>query len=666
MEPLSLLRLSCDIRQQIFGQYLAPNSISIALLKQTCRQIYCEITTNVATHGPIDPFQLDGSSLQTIESTMGEVRPDNTEAVEWNGIFLNALSLKRLDDMMLLLDKSANPAHGLFACSGLICSGKKSRWVYYNDMAQMLSAYDAETITLFYRRLPCGCARLSFVCAAIRNCLYHVIRACPEYTFLLGDPQDSFLLRDGTTYEHLFCITVRQRDDAAGCRYLGQLLGHAIGTAGNIEMLQIIYKLPFVNYFIIEFNHYCIRAAAAANRYNMIEYMGKDERSKVYAALYPSIKHGHQKIMQYASGDYDLPTTDLMHLLHHASVKGDSNTFQKLSKMGQIDFSDVHWPLGNVYWPVRLGSAATRSNQDFAFFLSLCVKEFPSEIKNLADNLAIYAEGSSSTQPMMASALDEFFGIGMRNLSTSRVMFIVEELIQVAGFSPRHLYICVLWHMLKRVHFERELADIIVDRLMRLLVHDPLTPAQHVEMSRLALTDKAFLWSQTLFPCTISPECATSFLNLIDSTWRVRASLTFLKPYFLRCLQFGASLTYGVCRIVDLLGILYGPPFLPNDTIYDDPEYLPKLFLGLVLVGSVDPIVKLLTGVDENLRWVRILKKVLVENVTIPEVKRLNDGCIHYTSKSDYCLLSTSGRIRFHHQVCKLLGLEVTAFSLPK
>ena len=624
----------------LYKEYLGTNSMSIALLRQTCRQVRQEIDKLVNFDQKMYISQLDGCSLQTIEAVLGSIEIQNTDLFRWGCLFKNALSSGRLPDLYRLLDIFVYPYSNLFQCTAVSLYGHQNYLEFvhsfHSELALLLSKYDAETIKCFYSRLPCNCARIEFVCGAIRQSLDIVIEACPDFMSLVNI--DNY---------HQAKVSFGE-------------IGHAIGDSGSVAMLKRVSNTVMQDLkqdeYIQLVRSSCLVAAAEANHLGLVKYIMETYNPVFDSAFSGALMNQNVEIVEYLKRAALSQQHTFMECLRRAAARGDSTVFKNILAL-QADPSSTEWQseFGNLLRNAEgnLAVAAKRSNRDFAYFISLYASLKPSYISSLGKGPSKGYRRRNDEIPWGGRPWNCILQVCARLGSPSRTMFVLQQLLTFTNANPRDLYLDALKEMLQQESFDAAVSDAVMEHLSPIIASMPLSDEEAKEVVRFALTDSAYAWVTDLFPVAITPKDATEYLETIAVMWNQLRSPKLVKSYILRCLDLGATIKNGQNVELDFMTIVIGLPFRPH---LDTPlPHLEQLFGELLRSGLPSIFVTLLRDIDPSVFWVEVLLRVL-KNACVPCVVRDSESGCFKVRNVQYCLF-TAGHMRLYHYACQLVGI---------
>lgn len=167
MEPHvqnTFLSLSADVQKLLCNRYLQECSISVALLRCTCRAIYRTLSDSKRT---IRPTLLDGCTLDVIKSMLPAIDATNIDSWHWDGLFCNALEAQNVKDVIRLLKCFKAPSE-VFGCHCIVSNAKKVKRVFAN-LVTLMSTLDATTVKTLWDLLPYPCIGECLYIAAIQH-----------------------------------------------------------------------------------------------------------------------------------------------------------------------------------------------------------------------------------------------------------------------------------------------------------------------------------------------------------------------------------------------------------------------------------------------------------------------------------------------------------------
>lgn len=637
MHPASLLRLCSDVRKVIYRDYLAKHSMSIALLRQTCRVLRHEIcmlndampdgTLVPSFEHQIDPSKLDGCCLTTIDSVLPRTETRNTNVGEWDALFENAVNHGRLSDVDRLLQNFAYPKSNTFPCT-FYCSfsttnvGKRC----LNAFTMLLSKQDPETIARQFYGLPCQCARTDFICSAIQQSLFVVLHACSNFF----DSVQSDIVVDQ--------------------------IGDAVGKSGNADILHHMQS-AINTQKRRRFFTYCILAAAQHNQIEIVKRIAIHDRV-LQNVLRVAIRSNSDAVITHILDSGTVPEHVRMAGLGFAAESGNSALYRRLlaPKYDPLSTNERSMldTLAQLITP--LINALRRSDEDFVFYFDIYAINFCSLFfeTHVTSHFGCRQEYHQLTTILLTA---------VRHIPPSRLALALQKFMTLKKINVRQLLLDALKAVLMEHSFRRPMLEPIMKHLSPLVYSNPLSHDEKRELARLALRNDAFEWLIDHFEIKITQEEASQFLGSMVNTWYVfDIVLPIHQEYFARCVNLGATIPLGDHIVFDMLCLMTGGPYTPKDDC--NPIYLGRVFLALLMTGSPKLFERLIDCANKDLPWVQIMLSQFRSACASPDIYRSTNGC--FERRVGRTSLFATGHLRLYYFGCSLFGIDpVDAQNLP-
>lgn len=650
MNPSSLLRLSHDVRKMIYEDHLGPRSMSIALLRQTCHIIRLEIecaivvSNNDGASRPafckiIDSYELDCSSIASIESAVGRIETSTIDVEDWDNLFGNALSCSNLQDVERLLEIYAYPGSQIFCCMG--CSSTDGFRTNGNfrigQLVSLASKCDLETIKRIYRRLPCDCAKINFVCDAIKQSSFVVLEGCDTFFW-------------PSSIERMD----QMKDSLGRAKHLYRAIGRAVGASGSIQMLDHVQK--FMN-DKDEMAIHCFVGAAMDNHVHLLKHIEPNPSTQIQA-LECAIAENKDDATMYLLQDVVLTDQIIYRCLARIANSGDAKLFQRVlsdqSDPAYTSRRDTFLASSSIYGICNsLCGAIHRGDEDVAYFLSFYFD--PLYPARRAD--AMWHSENRQRDLLYCAA---------KTLSVPRMAFLLQQLTKYVPTNARSVYLDALKNVLEVYFFRPDIADLIMQTLSVLLISQPLNEEECKQLARGSISIEAFKWVVEQFQINILPDDAVDY-SVFHSGRNIyrRHSDKAVKTYLARCYALGATLQHGEHVLLDAMSLMMGKPFDPkrdndDDEIYGGRElHFKEVFQYFFTHASFTVIKRLLASADRSLEWTKIMLRTL-ECACYPEglTQSPSSGC-YQTQHYRFSLLHV-GRMRLYQYACVLLGQTPT------
>lgn len=639
-----LSHLSHAIRQSIYGEYLGTHSMSIAMLRQTCKDVRFEIDNipEYSRYGNVGLMftkqvsveKLHGCRIVDIESAVCRIEPQNIDAYHWDALFANAVQSGHLEDVGRLLDTYVYPTSVIFPCTCAFpytmgTNSSEPRLCHIDSFAKLVSKCDAETIQNYCGRLFCDCARQRFLCGAIRQSLYGVLDACAKSL--------NHLCRNSTFFG------------------MGDI-ARAVGASGDVGTKNyIVAKVKMMDH--LSFYSRCFNEAASKNHVALmksIDNIDFPQGTTHRSALHSAIISDSIDAIRYLQNSLS-PSSFWTWLLSAATV-GNSSFFQEVLALRSDPLSkEWHTKFArDVEADKSLSCAFNRSDDDFCFFLNLYMTNFASVLLVTSDNL-----GTSRVRDYKILAY--ILTWSKKQITPSRMTLLLQSMCQYFVAKKRELHLDALHYLLQQHPFRVDVANVLIGPLLSCLSWRSLSHEEAVEMTRLALTDEAYDWVTQHFGVNVTAKDASEFLYKLPN-WPTATSLKMRKNYFRRCLFLGATFKPGLNLGMDVLSISMGIPYKP-------PAVGRVRIMATYILSNClfDVVQKFLDGVDQNMldsgSWREALKKQCLAANNASFVRSASTGC--FKKELAWSTL-TAGNTRLYHYVCESSGVApIDLRSIP-
>lgn len=625
LAPL-LNRLAPGIRRIIYVDHLGARSMSIALLRQTCKEVRSEIDAATAPtwngkNKPIfakklDARKLDGCPLTLIESAVGPIQSCNIDTHHWDELFCNALKIGHLDDIGQLLDIFVYPSSYIFPCNCLsswfaVRGNRVPRTQHLDSFVQLVSQSENNgTIQHFYNRLPCDCVRRRFFRSAIKQCMFGVLDSLSQY-FDAVFPQG--------------------RTESAT-----QSLIQAVGSSGSEQMLKYVAARLDPKIFAAFYPSGYL-AAASSNHVSLLRCTNIDQHVRDTAFEY-AVRNDCREAMEYLQYS-PLPASTVSRCLLSAAETGNSFAFRlTLSLQSDPLSTDWHASFGNIEGAYSLTQAFDRGIEDLVFFLNLYSSHFAFLlVPPLTSDI-----GDSKTWTFILRHTTR--------LTASRLTALLQSIQKYMVVDARELYLDTLHILLQRCEFQPDLVSAMVQPFLTCLASRPLSTEELTEMAFMTFTDQAYDWVRENFEVAISAQEATKFLGGLYRR-QIYSDHALHASYFSRCLKLGATIEPGRSIIGDIVSMRMGIPYKPSKDV--GVAYLLQMFEYLFICGGIEPV-KMLVA---NLEAVQIGIDFLPHCSTSAGGglwRSKHSGCFQRVENSS---LIADGKMRLYHYACGLCGI---------